>query len=120
MKPTSTNWARLEGNIGSDITFTNLPNEEATPVSNFSLAVNTSLKRGDDYETETDWFDCSFLGEATQSFLSESAAKGSRVMVYGRIKINHSIKDGIKRTFVNIQGTDVDVLSAKKDSLNEI
>ncbi len=116
----SSNFVRLEGNIGSDINFTSLPNEESTPVTNFSLAVNTSIKRNDDYVIETDWFDCSFLGEETQEFLKTSAAKGSRVMVYGRIKINHSIKDGTKRTFVNIQGTDVDVLSAKKDSLNEV
>ena len=116
----SSNFVRLEGNIGSEITFTNLPNEDETPVSNFSLAVNTSVRRGEAYETETDWFDCSFLGEETQEFLKTSAAKGSRVMVYGRIKISHSIKDGTKRTFVNIQGTDVDVLSAKKDSLNEV
>ena len=40
MKPTSTNWARLEGNIGSDITFTNLPNEEETPpVTNMYFVV---------------------------------------------------------------------------------
>ena len=120
MKPTSNNFVRLEGNIGSEINFTNLPNEDETPVSNFSLAVNTSIKRGDEYEVETDWFECSFLGDETKEFLHEAAAKGSRVMVYGRIKINHSIKDGVKRTFVNIQGTDVDVLSAKKDSLNEV
>jgi len=110
----STNWIRLEGNIGSEINFTNLPNEDETPVTNFSLAVNTSVKRGEAYETETDWFDCSFLGEETQQFLKERAAKGSRVMVYGRIKINHSNKDGVQRTFVNIQGSDVDVLSLKR------
>tara|TARA_B110001454_G_scaffold181159_1_gene175090 strand:- start:635 stop:1000 length:366 start_codon:yes stop_codon:yes gene_type:complete len=114
MEKTTNNFVRLEGNIGSDINYTTLPNEEATPVSNFSLAVNTFIKRGEEYITETDWFDCSFLGPKNVEFLQRSAAKGTKVMVYGRIKINNSIKDGIKRTFINIQGSDIDVLSIKK------
>jgi len=35
-------------------------------------------------------------------------------MVYGRLKITTSIKDGVKRNFINVQGHDIDILSSKK------
>jgi|TARA_R100000664_G_C2691162_1_gene95218 single stranded DNA-binding protein len=114
MEKSTNNFCRLEGNIGSEIKISNLPNEEGTPVTNFSLAVNTFIKRNNEFVTETDWFDCSFLGNENQEFIQHAAAKGSRVMVYGRLKITTSIKDGVKRNFINVQGHDIDILSSKK------
>ena len=50
MEKSTNNFCRLEGNIGSEIKISNLPNEEGTPVTNFSLAVNTFIKRNNELE----------------------------------------------------------------------
>lgn len=62
-------------------------------VANFSVAVT----RKPNGQEETTWFDCVAFGEQAENYCNEFA-KGSRVIVIGRIEIKeYTGKDGVEK-----------------------
>lgn len=77
------NKAELIGCLGSDPEIKNL--ESGASVANFSLATNYSVKRGDQWEEETDWHNIVIWGGLVE-VVEKHLKKGSRVFVEGRLK----------------------------------
>ena len=61
----------------------------------FALAVNQSVKRGDQYEDEASFIDCQLYGKSAEA-LEKYLKKGKLVSLDGRLKQNRWEKDGQK------------------------
>lgn len=81
------------GRIGRDIELQYTGG--GTPVTNISVAVESSYKKGDKWEKETEWLSVAAFGK-TAEFLAQNASKGSLVFVSGRLKTRSWDKDGVK------------------------
>lgn len=88
------------GNLTRDPELRFTPNGVA--VANFGVAVNRRKKVGDDYEDEVSFFDVSAFGSLGEN-LSESLARGNRVMVVGQLQQRSWENDeGEKRSKIEI------------------
>lgn len=73
-----------------------------TPVLNFAVAVNKSVKRNDQWQDEGHFFDCVLwgkLGEAVNQYMK----KGIQVAVDGELQQDRWEKDGQKHSKVKIR-----------------
>jgi single-strand DNA-binding protein len=103
----------LIGNLGRDPELK--VTAEGTPVTKFSLAVNRKYKtQTGQTKEETEWFQVVAwrqLAELTERYLH----KGSKVYVEGRLtQRKYTDKDGVQRTSVEVQATDVQFLDSKQ------
>ena len=74
--------------------------------ANFSIAVKRKSKDG---EEKVSFFDCTAFGSVAEN-LANSATKGTRVIVYGRMEqSNWEDKDGNKRTSFKVIADEVGV-----------
>lgn len=87
------NEVRILGHLGKDAEtrYTG----SGTPVTNFSLATERRVKRGDQWESETDWHNVVLWnGDKVAEYLT----KGKAVLVCGRLQTRSwDDKDGNKR-----------------------
>lgn len=68
-----------------------------TAVGSFSLAVNRSYKKGDEWvEEEPTYVDCTAWGKLAEAV--GGLSKGAAVVVIGRLKMDRWEKDGQKHT----------------------
>ena len=112
----SFNNVTLVGNITRDIELRHV-GANNTAVTDIGLAVNERVKRGDSYEDETSFFDCTLWGR-TAEIANEYLGKGSSILVNGRLKQETWEKDGQKRSKVKIIVNELQMLG-KKGERNE-
>ncbi|MGB9712515.1 MAG: single-stranded DNA-binding protein [Dissulfurimicrobium sp.] len=109
------NKVMLIGRLGADpeIRYT----QDGTPVANLRLATNRAVKKGEQWEEETDWHRVIAwrrLAEICERYLN----KGSLIYVEGQIRTRSwEDKDGIKRYVTEIQAQDIQMLDSKKERL---
>lgn len=70
------------GNIGSLET---RAANSGTTIVQLSVAVSDRVKKGDNYEEETEWYRCVAFGK-TAEFISKYFEKGSSIFLVGRMK----------------------------------
>ncbi len=105
------NKVMLIGRLGSDpeIRYT----QDGTPVANFSLATDSPVKRGDQWETETEWHRI-VAWRRLAEICSEYLGKGRLVYVEGRLKTRSwEDRDGNKRWTTEIIARDMVMLESK-------
>lgn len=75
--------------------------DKGTAICKFALAVNRRVKKGNDYEDKTSYFDVTAFGSLAEN-VANSLTKGTRVIVSGRAEQETWEKDGQKRSAVVI------------------
>jgi single-strand DNA-binding protein len=78
-------------------------------VSKFSIAVNRSVKRGEKWEDEANFFDVVLWGKRAES-LGQYLAKGKRIGVDGELRQDRWQKDGQTRSKVEIVAININLL----------
>jgi len=97
----------LKGNIGRDPKV--VETSGGKKIVNFSFAFNGTVKGKD---TEVIWFECVAFDWAAESVIRLKLAKGSRVIVSGKLGVNQWVnKDGQKVTNPKITLYSVDLLA---------
>lgn len=82
-----------------------------TAIMSFSLAVNRRVKKGDQWENETDWL--SIIHWKPSDFILNALHKGSACLVHGRLQTRQYEKDGQKRTVWEIVAERLEPLGGK-------
>ena len=72
-----------------------------TAILKFSIAVNRSVKKGDKWEDEASFFDCTFFGKMAES-VNKYLEKGKQVSIVGELVQNRWEKDGKQHSKVEI------------------
>jgi single-strand DNA-binding protein len=107
------NKVMLIGRLGADpeIRYT----QDGTPVASLSLATSRSVKKGDQWEDETDWHKVIAwrkLAEICERYLN----KGSQIYVEGQIRTRSwEDKDGNKRYVTEVHAQDIQMLDSRKE-----
>ena len=105
------NKVMLIGRLGADPEIRYTP--DGTPVANFSLATDYSVKRGDEWETETEWHRI-VAWRRLAEICSEYLSKGRLVYVEGRLRTRAwEDRDGNKRWTTEIIAKDMHILEPK-------
>src|SRR5438067_13274143 len=105
----------LIGNLGRDPELN--VTSDGTPVTRFSLAVSRNYKTSSgEKREETEWFNVVAwrqLAEICERYLH----KGSKVYIEGRLtQRKYTDKNGLERTSVEVQATDMEMLDSKSAS----
>ena len=70
-------------------------------ICRFSLAVNRRTKKGDNWEDEASFFECSMFGKSAES-VNQFLEKGKQVNVVGELRQNRWEKDGQMQSRVEV------------------
>lgn len=101
----------LVGNLTRDVELRRTP--QGTAVTDIGLAVNERVKRNDEWVDEANFFDITLWGR-TAEVASEYLAKGSSVLIEGRLKYETwSQEDGTKRSKVKVVGERMQMLGGR-------
>lgn len=101
----------LVGNLTRDVELRRTP--QGTAVTDLGLAVNERVKRNDEWVDEANFFDITLWGR-TAEVASEYLAKGSSVLIEGRLKYETwSQEDGSKRSKVKVVGERMQMLGSR-------
>jgi single-strand DNA-binding protein len=105
----------LIGNLGRDPELQ--VTSDGTPFTRFSLAVSRTYKTsGGEKREETEWFNIVAwrqLAETCERYLH----KGSKVYIEGRVtQRKYTDKNGLERTSVDVNATDMEMLTPKSAS----
>ena len=101
----------LVGNLTRDVELRRTP--QGTAVTDIGLAVNERIKRNDEWVDEANFFDITLWGR-TAEVASEYLAKGSSVLIEGRLKYETwSQEDGSKRSKVKVVGEKMQMLGGR-------
>ena len=103
----------LLGNVTRDIELRYIPS--GTAVTDIGLAVNDRVKKGDEYIDETTFVDVT-LWARTAEIANQFLAKGSPVMIEGRLKQETWEQDGQKRSKHKVIGDKLILLGSRGDS----
>ena len=104
---------RLTKDLGADErSFGYIANGQAR--ANVSIAVNHSKKQGDEWITETDFFDVTIWGKQAEN-LKPYLTKGTQICVDGHLKQDRWEKDGQKFSKISIVADNVQLLGGKKE-----
>lgn len=98
------NQVTLMGNLTGDPEMKYLPT--GTAVCNFSLALNSKYKSGNETKEEVSYIQVVFFGKTAEA-CAEYLAKGSRAIILGRLKQERWEKDGQKKSMVKVIGDTV-------------
>jgi single-strand DNA-binding protein len=82
----------------------------------FSLAVNRRKKQGEQWTDEVSYFDVVIWGKRGESLLSY-LTKGSQIAVEGQLKQDRWEQDGVKRSKVTIEASNIQLLGGKQDGM---
>jgi len=85
-----------------------------TAILKFSIAVNRSVKKGDKWEDEASFFDCTFFGKMAES-VNQYLSKGKQVSIVGELVQNRWEKDGKQMSRVEINVNHVQLIGGKSD-----
>jgi len=88
--------------------------DSGTAVMSFSVAINESRKNHTtgEWETVPSFIDCTVFGNRADG-LSKVLAKGSKVVVSGRLHQSSWEKDGVKRSKIGVIVDNVDFFSSR-------
>ncbi len=107
---------RLTRDLGSDersFAYTNNGSARA----NVSIAVNRSVKKGEEWVDEVSYFDVTIWGKTAEN-LKPYLTKGKQIAVDGHLKQDRWEKDGQKNSRVSIVADNVQLLGGKSDGGN--
>ena len=104
------NHIEIHGYLGRDPELKEYRNNRGETKSLCNFSVGVSRDTGD----ETDWFQITFFGKRAE-VIDKFFAKGSQIIVWGRMQCDAFEKDGQKRTAWKIIGEGFDFCD-KKDS----
>lgn len=93
--------------------------QTGTPKCEISIAVNRSVKKGNDWVDEVSYFNVTIWGKTAQN-LEKYLKKGTQICVEGYLKQDRWEKDGQKQSRVSIVAEKVQLLGSGKggDSQN--
>lgn len=97
---------------GDEKNFSYIGNGTAKAV--VSIAVNSSVKKGDKYEDYVSYFDIQIFGKTAEN-LKPYLKKGTQISVSAHLKQDRWEKDGQKRSAISIIADQVQLLGGKKD-----
>ena len=100
----------LVGNLTRDVELRFTP--QGTAVTDVSLAVNERVKRNEQWVDEVNFFDITLWGR-TAEIAGEYLAKGSSILIEGRLKLDRWEQEGQKRSKIKIIGEKMQMLGAK-------
>lgn len=100
----------LTGNLVRDPELRSLPS--GASVCQFSIAVNSREKRGEEWQDRVDFFDCVVFGNQADN-LARFKAKGEPVAIDGRLRQERWEKDGQKHQRVVVKVDSVQFLPSK-------
>src|SRR6058998_1110082 len=105
----------LIGNLGKDPEMNYTPGGLA--ITKFSLAVSRNKKTSTgERQEETDWFNIVAMDKRAE-ICNQYLHKGSKVYIEGRLtQRKYTDKNGIERTSVEVQATDMEMLDSKPAS----
>lgn len=83
--------------------------QNGTAICKFSIAVNRSIKKDDQWEEETSFFDVDYFGRSAES-IKQFLQKGKQVAVDGELRQNRWEKDGQQQSRVVIHANNVQLL----------
>lgn len=107
---------RLTKDCGADErSFSYVGNGTAKAV--VSLAVNRSVKKGDNWEDEVSYFDVTIWGKTAEN-LKANLVKGKQICVCGYLKQDRWEKDGKKQSRTNIIAESVQLLGGNNKGEN--
>ena len=86
-----------------------------TAVCKFSIASGKSVKKGDNWEPETSYFDIVLWGKQGEA-LSKYLMKGTQVCVDGELVQNRWEQDGQKRSKVEVKANSLQLLGSKSNN----
>lgn len=101
----------LLGNLTRDVELRYITS--GTAVTDISLAVNDRVKKGDQWVDETTFVDVTLWGRKAE-IANEYLAKGSSVLIEGRLKMESWEKDGQKRSKLKVIGENLQLLGGKR------
>ena len=107
----SVNRLIVAGNLTADVQLKSLPS--GTSVAEIRLAINNRVKKGDSYVDETVYLDCNTFGR-TAEIAAQYLAKGSPVLLEGRLKQDNWEKDGVKHSKHRMFVENLHLIGAKK------
>ncbi len=84
-------------------------------IGKMGVAVNRRKKSGDQWIDEANFFDVTLFGKRAES-LAQYLLKGTQVAVEGQLRQERWEQDGMKRSKVTIEATNIQLLGSKKDS----
>lgn len=100
------NTITLVGNITRDPEYR--VSQSGSGATSFGIAVNRRWQKDGEWQEQASFFDVSCFG-ALAEHVAESCAKGSRVMVSGRLEQQTWEKDGERKSKVHVVADDVGV-----------
>lgn len=80
----------------------------------FSIAVNRRKKQNDQWVDEANFFDVVVWGKRGEA-LDQYMVKGQQVMIEGELKQERWEKDGMKRSKVTIEATNIQLVGGKSE-----
>lgn len=103
------------GNLVKDaeLKYTN----SGTAITGLTIAVNRSVKKGDQWTEEASFFDVSLWGKRGES-LNQYLNKGTKIAVSGSLKQDRWESDGQKRSRVVIMADNIQLLGSKSTNQN--
>lgn len=118
---TDTNKVILIGRITKDVlsderSFSYVGNGVAKAV--VSLAVNHSVKKGDTWEDEVSYVECTIWGKLAES-LKDKLTRGKQICVCGFLKQDRWEKDGQKQSRLNVVAESIQLLVSGKADKKE-
>lgn len=110
------NHLTIIGNLVKDaeLKYTNT----GTPITALTIAVNRSVKKGDQWTEEASFFDVSLWGKRGES-LNQYLIKGTKIAVSGSLKQDRWEQDGQKRSRVIIQAENIQLLGGNKQDTQQ-
>lgn len=106
---------RLTRDIGeNDFSYLN----SGTARLSFSVAVNRSVKKNEQWVDEVSYFDVVYWGKAAEA-IKPYIGKGKQIGINGYLKQDRWEKDGEKKSRITIVADSVQLLGGKSESKNE-
>jgi len=85
-----------------------------TPILAFSIAVNYSVKDGDEYKDQASFFDCEYFGKGAEA-VNKYIGKGTKVLVNCEARQDRWEQDGQPRNKIKFLVHELTVLDFHKD-----
>jgi single-strand DNA-binding protein len=83
-------------------------------LTKFSVALNRRKKEGENWVDEANFFDCQIWGKRGEA-LNQYLIRGQQVAIEGELRQERWEKDGVKRSKVSIEATNIQLLGGKSD-----